>query len=228
MAFPSEWAIYGIFRCPFVVPFISCQNCPVMTSPGRAAGFFRGFWGGLICLAVLFGRAFCGWVCPGGLTNRLLSKFPVRPKLPKSASEWLPYGKYAALVFAIWAYFILNQPRVNVPIRIGEFWSAMAPTFELAFPLWVFRTCAVVLLLAAGLFAGMLWCRFECPTRAVLEFARRFSFFRVWKDSSCTNCDICRKACCMDTRPGETNCTNCCVCVSLCPHDRIHVGREKA
>ena len=52
--FLGEWALFGVFRCPFVVPFVSCQNCPVITCPGQAARMFWGFWGVWLAVAALF------------------------------------------------------------------------------------------------------------------------------------------------------------------------------
>ena len=43
----GQWSFYGIFRCPFLVPYVSCQNCPVITCHGR---IFTMFWGfGCFC-----------------------------------------------------------------------------------------------------------------------------------------------------------------------------------
>ena len=40
----GQWSFYGIFRCPFLVPYVSCQNCPVITCHGRILSTFWGFW----------------------------------------------------------------------------------------------------------------------------------------------------------------------------------------
>ena len=39
---------------------------------------FWGFWGVWLGVAVLFGKAFCGWLCPGHLVNRVLTLNPLR------------------------------------------------------------------------------------------------------------------------------------------------------
>ena len=31
----GEFSYFGIFRCPFAVPYVSCPNCPVVQCPGR-------------------------------------------------------------------------------------------------------------------------------------------------------------------------------------------------
>src|SRR5512138_3848353 len=67
LAILGQWSFYGIFRCPFLVPYVSCQNCPVITCHGRLFTMFWGFWLLLPVSVLLVGRAFCGWACPGGL-----------------------------------------------------------------------------------------------------------------------------------------------------------------
>lgn len=226
LAFLGEWAMYGVLRCPFVVPFVSCQNCPVITCPGRAANMFWGVWGVWLALAVFFGRAFCGWVCPGGLLNRILAKNPFKLHLHPDAVREFSYGKYVVLICVIGVYFLMDQPRVNVPIRIGEFWPSVALTFEHAFPMWLFRTGVLLAVVALGIFVSQAWCRFACPSGGLLELVKQFSLFRVYKTSACNNCGKCRRVCYMDTRPEESNCTNCGDCINACPQKCIGIGHK--
>ncbi|MBO4335997.1 MAG: 4Fe-4S binding protein [Desulfovibrio sp.] len=218
LGFLGEWAFYGVFRCPFVVPFISCQNCPILTCPGRVAHTFWGVWAAWLGILLLFGRAFCGWFCPGGLVSRLLSKSPLTKKdLHPEAVTSFSYVKYFSLLCCILVYFFLNQPRANVPIRIGEFWPAVLQTYQYASDLWLFRSGLLLLLLACSCLVAMSWCRFACPMGGLLELCKRFSLFRFVKTEACTDCSACRRACYMHTRPDEKNCTNCGDCVSSCP-----------
>lgn len=223
----GQWAFYGIFRCPFIIPYVQCQNCPVVTCHGRILNLFWGFWGGMLLLAVLLGRSFCGWFCPGGTVNRVLgslSKLRLRPGgLP---ARLLPYGKYVFLALALYLVFMMLQPRVNVPIRVGEFFPAVAQTFEFAEPVWIARTLFIVGVLLLGVALPAAWCKWVCPAGGALELVKRFSLFRVFKTEACDDCDQCRKACYMDTRPEETDCTNCGDCIGSCPQECIGLGRK--
>ncbi len=223
----GEWALYGAFRCPFVVPFVSCQNCPVIPCPGRIAHFFWGFWAFWIALGVFFGRAFCGWFCPGGFVNRIFALNPAQLPIHKDGEKQLCYVKYFLLAAALWIWFMAGQPRVNVPIRIGEFIPSVFLTFEHAFPMWLMRAALVLGFFALALFVASAWCRFACPAGAALEFFRRFSLFKVWKTSSCNDCGKCRRQCYMKTRPDEENCTNCGDCLGCCPQNCIKIGMKK-
>lgn len=228
LAVLGQWSFYGIFRCPFVVPYVSCQNCPVLTCHGRLFSVFWGAWILLPVSALLFGRAFCGWACPGGLVNQLLGKLsPYRARARGAISKLAPWGGYAAIIACLYVWFVMGQPRTNVPIRVGEFFGAVALTFEHADRLWLIRTSVVLGLLLVGLVAANFWCRFACPMGGTLELVKRFSVFKILKTDDCNGCDKCLKICEMGTRPAETGCTNCGDCLSSCPEDAIVFRRTR-
>lgn len=223
----GQWSFYGIFRCPFLVPYISCQNCPVITCHGRLFTMFWGFWLLLPLSVLLVGRAFCGWACPGGLVNQLLGKLAFLKLRRKNLfTRWAPFGKYLGLAVALYFYFALGQPRSDIPIRVGEFFQSVALTFEHAGLLWIIRTCFVLGFLALGLIAANAWCRYACPTGSLLETFKHFSLFRFYKTDRCNDCNLCMKICEMGTRPDEANCTNCGDCMHACPTGAIRFGRK--
>lgn len=225
LAAMGQWSFYGIFRCPFIVPYVSCQNCPVITCHGRLFTFFWGFWLLLPLSVLLFGRAFCGWVCPGGFANQLLgTAAPLKLRTRHIATRTLPYIKYLSLALALYVWLFLGQPREVVPIRVGDFFSSVRLTFEHANVIWLVRTFFVLGLLAAGLVLSSVWCRFVCPTGGLLDMFKKFSLFKVYKTDACNDCDKCLRICDMGTRPEEANCTNCCDCLPVCPQNAIKIG----
>ncbi len=225
LAILGQWSFYGIFRCPFIVPYVSCQNCPVVTCHGRLFSIFWGFWLLLPLSVLVFGRAFCGWACPGGLANQLLGMAaPLKLRVRNAVTRTMPYFQYFGLALALYVWLLWGQPREVVPIRVGEFFPSVALTFEHANQIWLARTGIVLGLLSAGLLFAGAWCRFACPTGGLLEALKRFSLFKVYKTESCNDCDKCRKICEMGTRPTESNCTNCCDCTSVCPQNAIKIG----
>lgn len=224
----GQWSIYGVVRCPFPVPYISCQNCPVITCYGRLTTLFWGFWLLLPVSVLLFGRAYCGWGCPGGLANQLLGKIaPAKLRIRNLFTRIAPLGMYLGLAIALYLVFALSQPRANVPIRVGGFFESVTLTFEHAGRLWVVRTAVVLGFLASGLVVAGAWCRFACPSGGVLEALKRVALFRFYKTDKCNDCDRCLKVCEMGTRPDESNCTNCGDCRSVCPTGAIEFGRKK-
>ena len=223
----GQWSFYGIFRCPFIVPYVQCQNCPVVTCHGRIFSVFWGFWGGLLVLAILMGRAFCGWLCPGGAVSRVLGFFS-RFEFTKGGfcDKVLPWIKYLTLAVCLFLVFAMLQPRVNVPIRVGDPIMAVKQTFEFAEPVWIARTVLILALFALGILIPSAWCKFVCPCGGALELIKRFSIFRVFKTGKCDDCGKCQTACYMNTRPDETNCTDCGDCIGACPQDCIGLGRK--
>lgn len=228
LAVLGQWSFYGIFRCPFLVPFVDCQVCPVITCWGRIANLFWGFWLLLPLSAILFGRAFCGWACPGGLVNQLIGKVSItKMRIRNRFTKIALLGLLTGLVIALILWLGLHNPRSMVPIRVGEFWNSVRLSFQHAFPFWLVRTFVVLGLVAAGFVVANLWCRFACPTGGLLELIKRISIFRIFKTSACNNCDKCLRICEMGSRPDEVNCTNCGDCLKSCPVDAIKIGRKR-
>lgn len=224
----GQWSFYGIFRCPFVVPYVSCQNCPVITCHGRILTMFWGFWLLLPLSVLVFGRAFCAWFCPGGLVNHLFGMIaPLKLRITNAFARALPSSAHLGLAAALFVWLWLGQPREGVPIRVGSFFSSVALTFQHASALWLVRTLIVLGIVALGLLFANVWCRFACPTGGALEVLKRFSWFKVYKNDRCDDCNLCLKVCEMGTRPAEVNCTNCCDCRSVCPQDAIRIGRRQ-
>lgn len=224
----GQWAYYGVLRCPFLVPFVNCQTCPVITCWGRITSYFWGFWLLLPLSVLLLGRAFCGWLCPGGFVNQLIGKFSFH-KLRKSNRfiKFAPAGMAIGLAAVAIVWFGLNNPRMMVPIRVGEFWTSLVLSFQHASFAWLVRTCIVLGLAAAGLLVANLWCRFICPSGGLIELFKGMAIFRVFKTSACNDCNACLQVCEMGTRPDEINCTNCGDCLKTCPVDAIKFGKKR-
>ena len=224
----GQWAYYGVFRCPFLVPFVNCQVCPVITCWGRITSYFWGFWLILPVSVLLIGRAFCGWLCPGGFLNQIIGKvsfFKLRER--NLFVRLAPAGMAISLAAVGIIWFGLDNPRMMVPIRIGEFWSAIQLSFKNTTPAWLIRTFIVLGLVAAGLVVANLWCRFVCPTGGLLELFKGMAIYRVFKTSACNDCNACLQVCEMGTRPDENNCNNCGDCLQSCPTNAIKFGQKK-
>lgn len=218
--FIGLFSYYGVFRCPFAVPYVSCENCPVVQCPGRKIWLTT--WLAILASALLFGRAFCGYACPGGMVSEIFSRFALlKGKVSKGLDRWLSLLKYPVLISALYVFWFMHNPRLAVPIRTGGFFESTALTFEHAFPLWFVRTFVILGALALGILIPHLWCRYLCPTGAALAPFRKFAPFRYVMRDNCTDCGKCNKKCDLETRPSENNCTNCGACQSVCPVDAI-------
>lgn len=225
LAVLGEWSFYGIFRCPFAVPYIGCGECPVIQCPGRSLWM----WGWILIgvSALFFGRAFCGWVCPGGLLAEILAMGTrLQVTLHGMWTKILSTGKYVMLALSLYFFFLLQNPRWAIPIRTGEFFNSVWLTFEHANMLWIYKTAGLlVLFFIGGIIIPRIWCRFLCPTGGLLDIINRVALIKIVRDAGCRDCETCLPSCTMGTRAGETNCTNCGSCISHCPAGAVHYSR---
>ncbi len=218
----GEWSFYGIFRCPYAVPYIGCAQCPVVQCPGRSLWMWS--WILILLSAVFMGRFFCGWVCPGGFVADILGTVSfIRQKFNSGLLRFLNYGKYLLLAATLYFFFVLNNPRWAIPIRTGDFFNSVSLTFEHAELIWIIKTIAVLAFVALGVGISHFWCRFFCPTGGALELFSKFSVFRYGMSEACNGCDICTETCGPETKPAQENCTNCGDCQDGCPVDAIDI-----
>ena len=121
LAVMGKWIYYGIFRCPFIVPFVNCERCPVVTCWGRITAYFFGFWLFIPLLAIFLGRAFCGWLCPSGFVNQMLGKVAItKLKIRNKKMRWAQLGMVVTILIGLGVYFIYDNPRVMIPIRTSD------------------------------------------------------------------------------------------------------------
>ncbi|UCF34976.1 MAG: 4Fe-4S binding protein [Phycisphaerales bacterium] len=220
----GEFAFYGVFRCPFAVPYVSCGNCPVTQCPGRK--WWIPIWAGILLSGLVLGRVFCGWACPAGFVSDVLGQAaPLRRKLAGSVDRILSMGKYVVLVAAVGVFVVLSNPRWAIPIRTGEFFRSVKLTFEHADSLWIGRTAFVLVAIGSGVVLSHFWCRYLCATGGILEILNKIAIFKYHRTANCNDCDECHEVCPVETRPAETNCNNCGDCARVCPTGAIKLGR---
>jgi len=216
----GEFSFYGIFRCPFAVPYTDCGACPVVQCPGKK--LWLGFWILLPVTVLLFGRGFCSWACPGGLFSDIVSKVSLfKGKISRNFEKILSLLKYLVLAACVVCIFALNNPRWAIPIRTGEFFNSIKLTFEHADTLWIMRTAYILGGFLLIVLIPHFWCRYVCPTGGMLELLKKAGIFKYVMKDTCNQCNVCRKACTVETRPSEINCTNCGGCKDSCPIDAI-------
>jgi len=151
-------------------------------------------------LAVVFGNIYCGYICPFGAAQELLSYVvPGRFKqpIPRRIMQKARFVKYVVL-FVLIIVFFLSRNRTTLAadplIGIFNFQSSMLLTVAIA--------------LVASIFYTRFWCRYLCPVGAFLSLlnnvvilkrylpAKKFGrceFGLTGKDQmDCIYCDKCR------------------------------------
>lgn len=232
-------------------PGLNCYSCPAATlscplgalqAAGGTAGYGFSFYVGgfLLLLGVLWGRLACGFLCPFGLLQDLLSKLPVQKR---KLFPPLRYVKYLQLVV-----FVLLLPVVLLMVNgVGApaFCEYICPagTLEAAVPLllthaeyrqaigglFVLKSVILVAVLVGCLFISRFFCKMLCPLGAIYGLLNRVSICRLHLDGkSCVSCGACRKVCPMDIDPvvqlHSPECILCGQCVEACPQKALHLG----
>jgi len=181
-------------------------------------------------VALVAGRAFCGWMCPLGAVQDFLAamarRFSGEPRhipgkksparLPMRVSpkvdRTLRYIKYAVLAFVIFA----SVGAVYPPLH--SFCPARA-----VFSLKLTPLLGIVLVAFVGssLLVERASCRYLCPLGALLAMFNRFSPVRVTAEDHCNHCGRCDVECSMGIQAVPDNlrspeCIRCLKCLHTC------------
>ncbi|MDR0620735.1 MAG: 4Fe-4S binding protein [Deltaproteobacteria bacterium] len=173
----------------------------------------------LAALTLIFGRFFCGFLCPlGALMD--LTVF-VRSKVKRRPFTYVPSRLYriflpALLLIAFWIGF-------PYPYSQLEPYSLFVSGHEL-----------LLLVILLAVFKGRAYCELLCPTGLVLRLFSNQSLLAFRLDqASCLNCGACQKACpasCLDA-PNKSvdrgRCLLCLECASVCPNGSLKYGLAK-
>ena len=225
-------------------PVLSCHSCALswFACPIGVFVHYSGYHlfpllalGTVLLIGVMFGRLFCGWVCPFGFLQDLLHKLPT-PKfdLPRRAS-FLKYFVLAFMVFLI--PFFLGEETMYSFCRICP-----ASALQVTIPNLVsagFRTVSVpnivklaflLVVLTGVVFSSRAFCKTLCPIGALLAPLNLISFRTVnIPREPCISCAKCDAACPTNIRPSERitagipasrslDCIVCHDCETACPN----------
>ncbi len=179
--------------------------------------------GVLLGITIVAGPVFCGWICPYGLMQELISKFGKflgirKIKMPKRVHQVLIFSRYIlfACVLLVTSDFVFSMmiydPRVNfTTVLMGSSITILG---------WII----VVGFLIMALFFERPFCNYICTEGA------RYGLFGILRpltiqrnEASCVNCGKCDQVCPMNIEVSgydqvrSLQCINCMACVEGCP-----------
>jgi polyferredoxin len=184
-------------------------------------------------LSLLVGRAFCGWMCPIGTLQDLLTRWAQRlsgdkkkPRpgkrsnarypiqVPQKVDKWLRYLKYLVLLGVLIASTMMVYP------PLWDFCPARALfSFQLTTPLlW----SVVIIFVVTSMWIQRFWCKYLCPMGALLAVFNKIAPLRIVIDHNrCTSCHRCEADCPVDIAPIPENmrsleCIQCLECLETC------------
>lgn len=174
-----------------------------------------GIYGASLLLALIFGRIYCGYVCPMNTLMIPAEWVSKRLKIQTDKTpKWLQSGKiawvamFASIALMLFARRVLKQ---NIPILI----------------IWLLVSVAVTLRYKPSVFHNLL-----CPFGPLQEIFGKFAIFseRVIP-AGCIGCKKCEKVCPTEAILVNSNdkkayietsmCLQCTNCAQICPTDTI-------
>lgn len=237
----------------FCVPVLNCYSCPgalgscpigaIQTVAGGTAHSISFYVLGILMLfGVLLGRLLCGFICPFGFIQDLLSKIPVKKiKVPVKLDRIGRCLKYVILVLI----FVLPAVLTDEFGRGEPFFCKLfcpAGTLEggifhlllneklrsLAGALFVLKIVILAVIVLGAVFIERFFCRYFCPLGAFYAIFNRFALYGIRLDQTkCVRCGKCETVCPMDVRITQKinspECIRCGRCKAVCSEEAIDI-----
>jgi len=141
---------------------------------------------GVPVLVLLFGNLYCGYICPFGAAQELLSYLVPRRFKTVPPREDMRAGRFVKYVvlFILVAAFFLSRNRTTLAgdplISVFNFRPSLAGLREgvAAWSDWMLVVLAIALV--GALFFIRFWCRYLCPVGAFLSLLNHVRLLRRW------------------------------------------------
>jgi ferredoxin-type protein NapH len=205
------------------------------------------FWAVLpaIALYLIFGRAFCGWVCPMDFLYEMVDKVRVRRQKTEVRSQnsearsqkkilnISPKIGYVIIGVLLGVSALISIPFfTNYISHLTNFFRALTGSVFMALNLPVepvvvaYSLSVIAVLLVLEYIYPRLWCRVLCPVGKTYGLFNKVSLLKLkFVEGECGECGLCDQMCYMNVkiaknidRQGlrDTNCIYCGRCVEGC------------
>ncbi len=196
----------------------------VVSTAARQVALYGSFVLLLVVATALFGRVFCGWICPLGTTidtvRWVRGRRPVGSWVRRlwSLRFWVLIlvlgGAAAGVNFTRWLDpLVISSRAIHTAHNPSLDWAAAAVGWML-----------LGMVIGLAFLAPRFWCRTLCPLGAVFSLVARPAPVRRRATESCTQCGTCSAACPMGQSQLEhspTRCIGCRRCQGACPEQAI-------
>lgn len=183
----------------------------------------------LLASSLLIGRIFCGFACPLGALQEILSNFnfksdikaqnkvkyniKISSQIP-TVTRWIFFG--VLILFAFGGVLLL--PLIN---PFSGFSFPKSPSVFLL----PFLGLSIVSIVSVFIYRP--WCRFLCPFGAGSSLCSQVARSKYQRTEDCTECGLCEEICPTQEAVKESNkseCYYCNRCIEICPHNAIKLN----
>ena len=198
------------------------QIATILSLHAPATGFSGAFLlaVGIPLLVAVFGNIYCGYICPFGATQELLSYIiPLRFKQPLSIEKMQKarFLKYAILLVLMAAFF---TSRDRTTLSADTLTTVFGIQLSISDTQWQSLSSLILMTIIIGsVLYTRFWCRYLCPAGAFLSLFNKVAILRRFlpakkfgrcefgvtaKDQlDCIHCDRCRYQAVPLTRPAR-------------------------
>ncbi|MEW6042061.1 MAG: 4Fe-4S binding protein, partial [Elusimicrobiota bacterium] len=217
---------------------VNILNLMTMRFPALQGGEIFYLYFAIIFISVfLFGRYYCGWLCPYGALHEFLGKWTsaIYPQARDKKIEASLYLKYVLLSAAISLALLKDKPVIANYEPFTTTFNLLKFRVSSIFPGGIITITALLFLVYSliAMFAAFVtnrfFCKYICPVGATLGAC---SHLTLWKLKIGRNCNLCGK--CIEVCPvgaiesgpqlkiNISECIQCNVCIRECPESAIY------
>lgn len=200
----------------------------------------------LVLLTLVFGRFFCGWICPMGVLHHAISWLMklrrTKDRIALNSPRPMQRVKYVVLVVLL-GMAALGSNQVGLLDPISSTWRGLSTAVlpaasnaaggayqgERHFQFGTLISLVFFGALALNLIWPRFYCRVLCPLGALLGLVSKFSLFRIHRRAdACNDCKLCVADCAGAADPMGTcktaECMLCLNCIEECPQGAVSYG----
>ena len=143
-----------------------------------------------VVTTLLWGRVFCGFLCPFGALQDLITRI-----VPRRLQRGLPQRIHDRALYLKYGILLLIVGLAATPAHIGvyQYFEPFGTVFYLSTSplLWSIAGGFLV----ASAVVPRFYCRYACPLGAALGVASLLTVFRIRRVEQCDPCKVCQNAC---------------------------------
>ncbi len=219
--------VIGLFVSIFLIGFwtqstislVNIVNILTLRFIPLSEGYLFYFFLGLnFILIVLFGRFYCGWICPFGAVQELVGMLLKSSSYSTFSKVEARKTKYFFLWLALVLALVFDVPNFANYEPFGTFFMFKATKLFLIF---------TVIVLIGSIFFSRFYCLYFCPVGVFFGIISKFSILKIKTNKNCNFCRKCVKICPVGAIELKSNqlqtirvltkeCIQCNKCITFC------------